>query len=79
MQINPLKCNLATATISLEEGVMAKATEKQMEWKRNNVKSYAIRCSRVSEKDLIEWMDKHKPSNAYIKGLIRADMERHKD
>ena len=44
-------------------------------WKKDNLKLYAFRLSKVSESDMIEHLENNKPYYAYIKGLIRKDME----
>ena len=48
-------------------------------WKKNNMKMYAFRLSKVSEKDMVDFLETKKPYYAYIKGLIRKDMESQSD
>ena len=48
-------------------------------WKSENTKIYTTRVSKVSEQDIMEWLESHRPTNAYIKNLIREDMEKGKD
>ena len=48
-------------------------------WKKENMKLYAFRLSRVSEKDMMDFLAQKESVYAYIKGLIREDMEKHKD
>lgn len=66
-----------TDTIVCEEKNMAKDKfqESKERWKRDNLKTYMFRLSKVSEADMIEHVEKCKPVYAYIKGLIRKDME----
>ena len=56
-----------------------KRTEKRREWEKENIKSYTFRCNVTTNPEMKDWMEKNKPYQEYIKGLIRADMERHKD
>lgn len=58
------------------EGTMPdKYAKTKQKWKAENTKIFTTRLSKVSEQDVIAWMESHKPTNAYIKGLIRKDME----
>jgi len=52
-----------------------KDKKKNNEYKARVCKSYITTFSRISETDLIEHMEKHRPCNAYLKELVRRDME----
>lgn len=45
-------------------------------WQKEKCKCYSIRFSSVSEREEQEWMEKHRPANAYLKKLIREDMNK---
>ena len=47
-------------------------------WNRENIKTFSVRLSKKKDMEIISWMENHKPSNEYLKGLIRADMEKQK-
>jgi len=51
----------------------------KQKWKKEHMKLYNFRLIRASESDMIEHLEKNKPIQAYIKGLIRADMENKTD
>ena len=63
------------------EGAMAKDKYQASheKWKKENMRQYAFRMTKSTESEMISWLEEHKPIQDYIKGLIRADMERHKD
>lgn len=44
-------------------------------YKRENIKTKTISFNR-SEFDLLDWIREKPNQNAYLKGLVRADMER---
>ena len=66
---------------SVKGDIMAKDryAETKYKWKAENTKIYTTRVSKVSERDIMDWLETHRPTNAYIKGLIRKDMEQSKD
>ena len=49
----------------------------QKEFIKETYRSKALRFNRETEKDLIEWLDQQPKYTTYVKGLIRADMEKH--
>ena len=53
-----------------------KYAETKYRWKQENTKVFTTRLSKVSEQEMIDWLENHRPTNAYIKGLIREDMNR---
>ena len=53
-----------------------KFQDSKERWKKDNLKTYMFRLSKVSESDMIEHVEKCKPVYAYIKKLIREDMNR---
>ena len=64
---------------SILETMPRKRTENRRAWEKENIKSATIRYNVKTEPEFAEWMDKHKPYQPYIKGLIRADMENKTD
>lgn len=48
------------------------------EWKRKNTRLFAIRLTRRTDQDMIDYIESKPSCNAYIVNLIRADMEAHK-
>lgn len=59
------------------EGAMAKDKwqDSKEKWKKDNLKVYSFRLSKLSEKDMIDFLAEKESTYAYIKGLIRKDME----
>ena len=53
-----------------------KDKEKYNAYKRKTVKFYAVSVSRVSEQDIIEFLESKRPVNNYIRGLIKQDMQK---
>ena len=51
-----------------------KYADTKYRWKKDNTKVYSTRLSKVSEQDIIDWLESHRPTNAYIKNLIIKDM-----
>lgn len=52
-----------------------KNKKDQQAYQKKVEKKYTITLSRVSEKDIIEYIDSHKPCNAFIKSLVKKDMQ----
>lgn len=50
----------------------------QSKWAKQNSVMYAIRVYKTSEQDMIDFLEKHRPSNRFIKELIREAMEKNK-
>lgn len=46
---------------------------------KNNVVQIMVKVNRNTEADLVEFLDTIENKQGYIKSLIRADMEAHKD
>lgn len=68
---------LSVDTMSLEEDMPKdKYAETKYRWKQENTKIFTTRLSKVSEQKMIDWLENHRPTNAYIKGLIREDMNK---
>ena len=44
-------------------------------YRKRNQKKYTITLSRLSEKEVIDYIDSHKPNNAFIKNLIKQSMK----
>jgi len=59
------------------EDTMAKDRwqESKEKWKKDNLKLYSFRLSKVSEKDMIDFLAEKQSVYSYIKDLIRKDME----
>ena len=55
--------------------VMAKTSKERLKWEKETQRLFAIKVSRLSEKDMIEFLESKESIQAYIKGLIRKDME----
>lgn len=62
-------------TIRSEENVMAKTSDKRLQWEKQTQRLFKIKVSRISEKDMVDFIESKESYNAYIKGLIRKDME----
>lgn len=61
-----------------EEG-WKKKREYTDNYLKNNFKRFGFRVSKVTESDIIEWLEQQKSVYSYIKELIRKDMETNKD
>lgn len=70
-----LKRPRRTVTIPQEGATVGKTTEKRLQWEKETQRLFAIKVSRISEKDMVEFLESKESFNAYIKGLIRKDME----
>lgn len=57
------------------ESVMAKTSKERLKWEKETQRIFAIKVSRLSEKDMVEFLESRESIQAYIKGLIRKDME----
>ena len=55
------------------------ARESQNRWIKENTMRYGLKVSKLTDLEMIEHLEKHRPVNAYLKGLVRQDMEKHKD
>lgn len=49
----------------------SKASNK---YNKENTKTYLIRFNRLSDADLIRWLDKQQNKNGYIRNLILKDI-----
>ena len=47
-------------------------------YQKKNLVRFALDVNRNTEADLLEWLQSQENKAGYIKGLIRADMERRK-
>ncbi len=47
-------------------------------YRRENIKQIGLGINRVTEADLLEWLDQQENKQGHIKQLIREDMERKK-
>ena len=74
-----LKNKDSAVILSSEGRTMAKTTEKRLKWEKETQRRFAIKVSRISEKDMVDFLEGKPSYNAYIKGLIRKDMEKNKD
>ena len=57
------------------EDTMGKTSEKRLKWEKETQRLFAIKVSRISESDMVEFLESKQSYNAYIKDLIRKDME----
>lgn len=48
------------------------------EYRRENIRQIGFGINKATEADLLEWLDRQKNKQGYIKQLIREDMERKK-
>lgn len=57
-----------------------KATTKQklyiMNYEKENCTRFTLRLSNDYDKDIVEWLDQQPNKNAYLKQLIRNDMNK---
>jgi len=77
MHSTNLKNRGHTATLEPKGTPMAKDKYQanKERWKKENMKLIAFRLTKSTDADLIQWLEEHKPIQAYLKGLIRKDME----
>jgi len=61
------------------EQAKANRTAVTAKWKKANTTVVTVMLHKKKDGDLIDWLDRHKPKNRYIRDLIRADMERNGD
>jgi len=55
------------------------ARESQNRWIKENTMRYGLKVSKLTDMEMIEHIEKHRPVNAYLKELVRKDMEKSKD
>ena len=81
MHSTELKNRGHTDTLEPKGKPMAKDKfqDSKERWKRENMKIYTFRLSLVSEKEMVNFLSKKGSVYAYIKGLIRKDMESQSD
>lgn len=48
-------------------------------WERENTKTFTVKMYLKTDQDLLKHLEKQPNRNAYIKGLIRADIQRAAD
>lgn len=56
---------------------MKKEHEKIQEYIKKNMRQFMVKINRVTEPELLEWLESQPNKQGYIKELILADMERH--
>lgn len=47
-------------------------------YKKENQRQVVVKINRKTEPELLDWVEQHENLQGYIKDLIRADMEAHK-
>jgi hypothetical protein len=52
--------------------------EKDKDWRKKNTRFFGLVLSRISEPELIEWLEKQPSMQGAIKDLIRLQIEREK-
>lgn len=57
---------------------MDKKITPQQRYAKKNIKQFKIDCVKTTEADIIEKLDSVPNKAGYIKGLIRADIEKNK-
>ena len=67
--------NGSSATIGAEEKDMAKTSKKRLQWEKDTQKIFAFKVSRISESEMVEFLNGKESVNAYVKELIRKDMQ----
>ena len=53
-----------------------KDKKKEQEYQKRVQKKYSFTVSKVNEKDMIDFLETHRPVYTYVKGLIRQDMNK---
>ena len=61
--------------VSKEEGYN---TRKANEFNRTKMRRYGLHINKKTEKDIIDWLEKNKPYQTAIKGLIRKQIAKEK-
>lgn len=74
-----LKNGSTTDILPSEEKTMAKTSEKRLKWEYDTQRLFKIKVSKLSEKDMVDFIESKPSINGYIKELIRKDMEKNKD
>lgn len=57
---------------------MTKTTTKRLQWEKETQRHFAFKVSKISEKDMVDFIESKPSFNAYVKDLIRQDMEAQK-
>ncbi|MBQ6800124.1 MAG: hypothetical protein IJP08_03330 [Bacteroidaceae bacterium] len=57
---------------------MKKEHEKIQEYIKKNMRQFMVKINRVTEPELLEWLESQPNKQGYIKELILADMEKHR-
>ena len=52
-----------------------KDKKKQREYQKRVEKAYSFKVSKVSEMELIEFLEQHRPVNTYLKSLVKQEMQ----
>lgn len=55
-----------------------KDAKKDMDWRKQNNRYFRLALSRISELELIDWLEKQPSMQGAIKDLIRLQIEREK-
>ena len=50
-------------------------TEQRKKWEYETQRLFKIKVSRISEKDMVEFIESKDSINGYLKGLVKADMD----
>ena len=56
-----------------------KKTAYDMQYMKAHTVKMTLQLNRTTDAELLSWLDSQENRNGYIKGLIRADMERHQN
>ena len=57
---------------------MPMTRERKAQWEKEHLRQYRFNVSKVSEQDLIDYIDTFDSVNGKVKELIREDMEKNK-
>lgn len=62
--------------VNISKAAAERQKEAQQKWKREKTVALSIRLSLAADADVIEKLNSVKEKSAYVKALIRADIER---
>lgn len=54
--------------------IMGRDKDNLAKWNKTNLRQFALKLNRTSEKDVIDHLEKQKNIRQYLIGLIRKDM-----
>lgn len=57
-----------------QEQYKANQMANTVKWRREHIKCVNLSLNAEKDRDIIEWLESHKPKQRYIRALIRRDM-----